>query len=245
MPRPRTMKFLHTFYLVLIAVLVTLLVVERQDQHDNMAASGQVFTEQLEVMQLALAESMNDLQENLQAELSEVRASLERVTQHEADYPRTRPASAEQPPLDRLPGSDITGDEQNIDHAQSNQVTEQSPLTSRDYARLGAAITDDFNARHELFEMQSVDPDWAYPTRERIESLFYQHDYLRELPLIDVDCRSSICRIDLSEPEPLTVNPARLLQALSGLNTNPENEQYQLISQPQEFGYRIYIERVD
>lgn len=249
MQRSRIMKFFHTFYLVIIAILVTLLVVERQNQHDNNASIHHALNEQLETMQLALAESFSDLQDTLQAEFNDIRGALDGIAQDEDDYPRTRPASAEQPPLNRVTPAAATDNNLNAQNdasqAETRQATEQPALTSRDYARLGAAITDNFNTRHELFELQSVDPDWAYPTRESIENLFYQHDYLRELQLIDVECRSSICRVDLSESDPDTVNPARLLQALNALNDDLVNEHYQFNSQPQDFGYRVYIQRLD
>ena len=252
MPRLRTNKLFHTIYLVIIAVLVTLLVVERQDRHDTFPLSQQAWQEERERAQRALEETLNDLQDSLEADLAAIRGSVERLTPADDAYPRTRPASAEQPPLNALSENgtpDIaTGDDQPADHANNNPVNQGAaphPRDDTDAAHLNAADTDNFNTRRELFELQSVDPDWAYPTRERIERLFAQDAYLRKLQLIEVDCRSRICRIDLGESDPLAIDPARLLQALSGLNEDSEPAQFQLSSQPQEFGHRIYIERDD
>lgn len=249
MPRLRTNKLFHTIYLVIIAVLVTLLVVERQVNRDTITLSQQAWQEQQESAQRALEETLNDLQDSLEADLAAIRGSVERLTPADDAYPRTRPASAEQPPLNTLSENgtpDIaTNEGQPANPNRVSQGAAPHPRDDTDAAHLNAADTDNFNTRRELFELQSVDPDWAYPTRERIERLFAQDAYLRKLQLIEVDCRSSICRIDLGESDLLAIDPARLLQALSGLNEDSEPAQFQLSSQPQEFGHRIYIERDD
>lgn len=231
MQRKRTMKVFHTLYLVVIAILLTLLFVERQGQRSS--PEQQVLSEQVEALQVELLESVSALRTTMQTQFTELNTALERVSEADETYPRSLPASAQQPPLNRLQNESEPAD------------LAEPPLTSSDYARLGAAVSDSFSARQDLFDMQSVDPDWAYPTRERIENLFYEHAYLRDMQLIEVECRSSICRIDLSAQDANAINPARLLQALNQLNSDRDSGHFTLNSQPQDFGYRVYVQKVD
>lgn len=241
MPRSRTMKFFHTFYLLVIAVLATLLFVERQSQ--TTTPSNAELSEQIENLQSQFETRFTALSDTMEDQLRDAVAQLAEQ-QDNYEYRRSPPSSAEQPPLDRLQDTETP----TVTTPESDTLSEVEPqrpeLTSGDYARLGSAIADDFNARQEAFEMQSVDPDWAYPTREQIQQLFYDDAYLRQLHVSDIECRSRLCRIDLSEADPSLINPARLLQALNQLNDDFEDGHYQLISQPQEFGYRIYVEHV-
>lgn len=248
MQRKRTMQFFHTFYLVIIAILMTLLFVERQSQttvtsHAEFQAQ---LSDQLANVEQELSAALSALHETVETQLNDLNTSIERDSDIANTYTRALPASAQQPPLDRLQSEPADTPEPTTPEPDSLTNTQnQPPLTSTDFARLGAAINDSFNTQHERFEMQSVDPDWAYPTRERIETLFYQHDYLRDLQLLEVECRSTLCRVDLSASHPHAINPARLLQALNELNSDIATGHVQLNSQPQDFGYRVYIQQTD
>ncbi|MCC5878511.1 MAG: hypothetical protein JJU03_01245 [Idiomarina sp.] len=230
MPRSRTFKIFHTFYLLVIAVLLTLIFVERQKQSDD--PSTRALSEQLESTQESLTTRVRDLSEQMDSRFAALEERL--PPPHEQDQPRRTapPASSQNPPVDSIHEPQESADE-----------PAQPPMSSGDYARLGSAMVDDFEARKNEFDMQSVDPDWANPTLDLIRAQFSDNHYLSELHLADMECRSSICQIDIDTAEPEAINPARLLQGLNGMNDNDQGLVYRLMSRPLDTTYRVLVLR--
>ena len=230
MPRSRTFKLVHTFYLLVIAVLITLLFVEHQSEPAE--TSNSELSEQIASMNETLDSRIDNLYRHIDLKLEATRTEL--AAQRAVSQPShtAPPASTHNPPVDSIVPSDPDAEE-----------TSSSGLGSTDYARMGSAILDDFEARHAEFEMQSVDPDWAYPSYDRLQELFSQDDYLRQLHLADIECRSSICKVDISVSDPQSINPVRLLQALNQINDDAY--QYRLISRPFEHSYQVLLQRTE
>ena len=232
MPRSRTFKIIHMFYLLVIAVLGTLLFVERQSQPTTPSNSD--ISEQISTLQEEFDGRFNDLYSHIDSQLEATREQLARHQDETAVSRTAPPASTQNPPVDSITANQETP-------VESAPV----PLTASDYARLGSAMVDDFEARQAQFEIQSVDPDWAYPSTNRVRELFNQDDYLRQLHLTDIECRSNLCQIDIDVADPQSINPARLLQALNQVNDNDYGFSYRLQSQPQEHSYRVLLQRIE
>ena len=232
MPRSRTFKIIHMFYLLVIAVLATLLFVERQSQPTTPSNSD--ISEQISTLQEEFDHRFDDLYSHIDSQLEATREQLARHQEESAESRTAPPASTQNPPVDSI-----------AEDEDAPVETPAVPLTTRDYARLGSAMVDDFDARQAQFEIQSVDPDWAYPSANRVRELFNQDDYLRQLHLTDIECRSNLCQIDIDVVDPQSINPARLLQALYQVNDNDYSFSYRLQSRPQESSYRVLLQRIE
>lgn len=232
MPRSRTMKFFHTFYLLAIAVLGTLLFVERQNQ--SLSESNNELSAQITQLHEHLDNRLNEFSTHIDEQFNALEARMPTSSEAPASSQTAAPSSAQNPPIDRLPSSQ-----------HSSQPEPSDPLTSDDYARLGSAFVDDFDARQAEFDIQSVDPEWAYPSSNRIHELFNQHRYLNQLQLTSVECRSSICQVDIDMTAPQTIDPARMLRALNQVNDNSYDYEYRLLSKALEQQYRFLVLRVD
>lgn len=230
MPRSRTFKIFHTLYLLVIAVLLTLLFVERQQQPDEPSTSA--LAEHIENTQEALATQVRNLSQQMDTRFAALEERL--PPPHQQDEPRRTapPASTQNPPVDSISES-----------RDSTPAPALEEMSSGDYARLGSAMVDDFDARQREFDMQSVDPDWADATSALIRERFSEDDYLNDMQLVAIECRSSICQVDIGVSDPASINPARLLQALHGINESEQNLVYQLTSHPSGNTHRVLVLR--
>lgn len=230
MSRSRTFKIIHTFYLLVIAVLGTLLIVEHQNQ--SATPSNSELSEQIASMNETLDSRIDNLYRHIDLQLEATRNEIAAQREDTQQSHTVPPASAQNPPVDSIVTNDSTAEEA------------ASPgLNSDDYARLGSAILDNFEARQADFEMQSVDPEWAYPSNDRIQEVFRENEYLRQLHLADIECRSSICKVEISVSDPQSINPARLLQAINQVNDN--GYKYHLSSRPFEHSYQVLLQRAE
>lgn len=230
MRRSRTFKLVHTFYLLVIAVLGTLLIVEHQSQ--PAMPSNSELSEQIASMNETLDSRIDNLYRHIDLQLEATRNEIAAQREDAQQSHTVPPASAQNPPIDSIVANDSAAEEAAL-----------PGLNSDDYARLGSAILDNFEARQADFDMQSVDPDWAYPSHDRIQEVFRENDYLRQLHLADIECRSSICKVEISVSDPQSINPARLLQAINQVNDN--GYKYHLTSRPFEHSYQVLLQRAE
>lgn len=240
MPRPRSSRFIHTFYLLVIAILGTLLFVERQERTAD--SEHLSVSEQLSQLQHDFEQRLNDFEKNIadqleQAEQRMEESSTESMGQGLVTAP---PASTQNPPISqRVEQQDSeNGDRTPDDSANANTRADL-------HASISAGLLDDFAQKESQFSIQSVDPDWAYPTRDLIREQFNEDDYLKTLHLRDIECRSSLCQVDLDVLDTSTINPARLMMALNQINQNEYDYRYVLRSSAQENSYRVLVERAD
>lgn len=250
MPRSKAAKFIHMFYLLVIATLVTLLFVERQEQGSEPELAA--VSEQITQLQLSFEQRLNAFEQTVNTQLEQTNQAVASSTD-ESRISTAPPSSTLNPPINqRL--NEPTGNENTANEPidETEAETRRAPNSPRSntaaqadlHATLSAGLLDDFEQKETQFSMQSVDPDWAYPTRDRIREQFNDNDYLSTLSLREIECRSSLCRIDLDVRSTETINRARLLTALNQINQNEDGHRYALRSSAQQTTYRILVERV-
>lgn len=229
MPRSRTAKFMHMFYILVIAVLLTLLFVERQ-QHTAPLTREELSTE-LERQQDVLNAHIERLHSQTEQQFTELATRFERQ-QQPASITSSAPASSQNPPVNQLETP-----------TEAAADTSTRSMQSVDYAQLGAAMTNDFDARQREFSMQSVDPDWADPSRALIRDALATSPATQALSIAGLECRSSICQLDVSQQNPDSLQPAQILQALQTINQNEQGLRYQFAGQPLDDSYRVLVIR--
>lgn len=192
----RTRSLFHTFYLIVIAVLATLLYLERDEQPDPVIAT--------------LVDSQNALQQ----ELTVIQSTLHDAQQSHSEQ------------LDQLmvQVSQLTRAPSNVrPHSNATETTESdstASATNQPVALVSSPLSNEFALLKQQFNMQSVDPDWAYATRELLLNRVESSALLGRHTLSDIECRSTLCRIELSLDTDEQINSQQLAAHLSGHEPN-------------------------
>lgn len=230
----RSRSLVHTLYLLIIAVLATLLYVERSI--DRTIESEPSITPQADTGLTEHADERRQQHAALQERLDYLEASL----------------------LDQLANlqnqvSQLNQDT-DVDSIDGNASADEAiGMVSADApATLDTTMLDDFAAHQQRFDIQSVDPDWAYRTRERIVELFRTDGELRaRYRLDDIECRTTLCQVDISEQtdvaslESTEHDPTFLRQAMSKINTNEHGLRYLIRTDHNNRDHRVLVERLD
>ncbi|RUO33661.1 hypothetical protein [Aliidiomarina soli] len=228
----RTRSVFHLLYLIVIAVLLTLLYVERYEgnettsdtdqqtnlnatREDDYQAQHQALMEQLETLETTLLDQLSSLQQQLTRLEDAADSGVSDATESTGQVP-----DRDQP---------------------------QQPAT------VDTSMLDDFDSHQQRFDIQSVDPDWAYHTRERIVELFADDPALKHYQLNDIECRTTLCRVDISDrrqtnesdTEAGLQNPDHLRQALELVNNNDHGLHYLIRMDSNNGRYRVLLERTN
>ncbi|RUO30901.1 hypothetical protein CWE12_06595 [Aliidiomarina sedimenti] len=228
----RSRSVFHLLYLIVIAVLLTLLYVERYedtettsdtDQQANVSATRE---DDYQAQHHALVDQLETLETTLLDQLSALQQQLTRL---------------EDATGNRAPGS--------------TETTEQTPAAGspQQPVTVDTTMLDDFASHQQRFDIQSVDPDWAYRTRERIVELFADDPALKHYQLNDIECRTTLCQVDIRDRRPTNENnieaslqnPEHLRQALDLVNNNDHGLHYLIRMDSNNGRYRVLLERTN
>jgi hypothetical protein len=108
----------------------------------------------------------------------------------------------------------------------------------------------------ELFGTEDVDPNWAPKAREQLERNLAASDAFFLANVVDMQCRTSSCRVDLSVPGGAGASPD---DDISGSNATPMDTELMLLATVSRdmpmgtmrresdgaggYSYRIYLHR--
>lgn len=194
----RTRTAMHMIYLLIIAVLLTLLYVERRDSlnliipddenvtHPEYDGLSEQLTEQYQLL-TQIEERLSTL------ELSSRQNDIHNYTQVSVDN------SAE---AETLPS------------AQDIALADNPLATRRNFNPdlIG-------QSQRQTFEAEETDPEWAYLAEDAIRDAFATDDYLRELQYQSIECRSTLCRIMISNDMVGGLNTPAIMYSLNNIET--------------------------
>lgn len=221
----RTRTAMHMFYLLVIAILITLLYVERRDG-----------------IELVLPDTsdtnqpQDDLTERLEQQYQLLVRIDQRLTELESAPGQTEQQNHVQLTMDRA--SESTG---NMPDPESQPTPPQNPEE-----RLVRNAMQGFNPdligqrQRQTFEQEETDPEWAYQAEEAIRETFASDDYLRQLQYQSIECRTSLCRILINDDIVGGLNNPAIMYALN----NIENLDTRVsVSVTQDEVMELYLQR--
>ncbi|WP_325290445.1 hypothetical protein [Thiocapsa sp.] len=108
----------------------------------------------------------------------------------------------------------------------------------------------------ELFGSEDIDPNWAPKAREQLERNLATSDAFFLANVVDMQCRTSVCRVDLAVPEDVGASPSEGLSSSTATPMDTELVLLATVSRDMPMGtmrrepdgaggyrYRIYLHR--
>jgi|GEM_PF-2650976 len=211
-------KGMHWVYLIIISILLILVWQERQLPDASDRTQDPQLTSAAESDGLAttdsdrnidmLLELMNSLQEDNRRLAAQV-AQLEQQLLEQETETKSENGDARDVTIER----------------EVERVRERRESVERAREYLSA---DDYRER---IENEDVDPTWAYDMEFALQDMFRSNEALRDLDIQDIQCRTTICAIDIYSEESVVggLNMPALFRHLNDQEWY-SNDEYTMIS---------------